>query len=573
MIAEFVTIPGIILMIGALILSLVPRDLRSSIFLLFPIAALFFVFTRPEGYEVTATLAGLDLVLMQVDSLSRLFGIIFSATALIAGIYAWHIKDLGQQLAALVYAGGAIGVTFAGDFFTLLVFWELMAISSTWLVWARRTPSSDAAGMRYLIVHILGGGILLAGILWHLADTGSLLVETLPQSTNIASILMLIGVAINAAVIPLHAWLPDAYPKATVTGAVFMSAFTTKSAVYVLMRVFPGWEVLTWFGAAMAIYGVIYAVICKDMREILAYHIVSQVGFMVCGIGIGTDMALNGSAAHAYSHILYKALMFMGAGAVLYATGTTKLVELGGLKKKMRWTMIFYMVGAFSISGLPLFNGFISKAMTVDAAGYAGNETAMLMLLFAGVGTFLSVGLKLPYFTWFDKEESDIEVKPLPVNMYIAMGITAFLCVFYGLVPGALYTYLPFQPVDYEPWTVYHLVEISQIALLTFAGFWIFRKKLAGERIIALDVDWFYRTPAPFFRRVFVNAIDNFFGWVEALAFRITDKLVGRFDNPMKWLNPFSKEENHARTYSPPMEMVMAFVILVILVFGIFLVL
>jgi multicomponent Na+:H+ antiporter subunit D len=569
MIAEFFAIPGIILIVGAFILPLVPRNIRSSLFLVFPIAALVFVFSRPDGYELTATLAGLELVIFHVDTLSRVFGIIFAATALIAGIYAWHIKDLGQQTAALVYAGSALGVTFAGDFFTLLVFWELMAVSSTWLVWARRTPSSDAAGMRYLVYHVFGGGLLLAGILWHYSTTGSILVESLPESTAIASVLMLLGVAVNAAVIPLHAWLPDAYPKATITGAVFMSAFTTKSAVYVLMRVFPGWEVLAWFGAAMAIYGVTYAVICKDMREILAYHIVSQVGFMVCGIGIGTEMALNGAAAHAYSHILYKALMFMGAGAVLYATGTTKLIDLGGLKKKMKWTMILYMVGAFSISGLPLFNGFISKAMTVDAAGYAGNETAMLMLLLAGVGTFLSVGLKLPYYTWFHKETNDIEVKPLPVNMYIAMGIAAFLCIFYGLVPGALYVYLPFE-VNYEPYTVYHLVEITQIALLTFAGFWLLKKKMAGERMIALDFDWFYRKPAPFFRKIFVNAIDNFFGWVEKLVYGWAIQISGKFDNPMKWLNPFAEKEYEARTYSPGLDVITAFVLLVFFVFGIF---
>jgi multicomponent Na+:H+ antiporter subunit D len=570
MIAEFFAIPGIILIVGAFILPLVPKNLRSSLFLVFPIIALVMVFTRPDSYSLSATLAGLELVLFQMDALSRVFGIIFAATALIAGIYAWHIKDLGQQTAALVYAGSALGVTFAGDFFTLLVFWELMAVSSTWLVWARRTPSSDAAGMRYLVYHVFGGGLLLAGILWHYSTTGSILVESLPESTAIASVLMLLGVSVNAAVIPLHAWLPDAYPKATITGAVFMSAFTTKSAVYVLMRVFPGWEVLAWFGAAMAIYGVTYAVICKDMREILAYHIVSQVGFMVCGIGIGSEMALNGAAAHAYSHILYKALMFMGAGAVLYATGTTKLVDLGGLKKKMKWTMLLYMVGAFSISGLPLFNGFISKAMTVDAAGYAGNETAMLMLLLAGVGTFLSVGLKLPYYTWFHKEDTEIEVKPLPVNMYIAMGIAAFLCIFYGLVPGALYVYLPFE-VNYEPYTVYHLVEITQISLLTFAGFWLFRKKMAGERMIALDFDWFYRKPAPFFRAVFVNAIDNFFGWVEKVVHAFAIHVSGQFDNPMKWLNPFSKHQYEAKTYSPGLDVITAFVLLVFVVFGIFL--
>lgn len=566
---EILTIPGVILIVGAIILSLLPEKFRSSAFLIFPIAALAFVITRPDGYSVTASLGTFELIAMEVDALSRVFGIIFSISAFVAGIYAWHIKDLGQQLNALVYAGSALGVTFAGDLLTLIIFWELMAVSSTWLVWANRTEASDKAGTRYLLYHILGGGILLAGIIWHYIDTGSLMVESLEQTYSIANVLMLLGVSVNAAIIPLHTWLADAYPKATITGAVFMSAFTTKSAVYVLIRLFPGWDVLIWFGAAMAIYGVVYAVICKDIREILAYHIISQVGFMVCGIGIGTDMALNGATAHAYSHILYKSLLFMSTGAVLYATGTTKLVNLGGLSKKMPYVLGLYLVGGFSISGLPLFNGFISKSMTISAAGYAHNEMAMLMLLFASVGTFLSVGLKLPYYTWFGKESNDIEVKPIPKNMYIAMGIAAFACIFYGLYPQALYTYLPFD-YEYNPFTIYHFVEVTQISLMTFAGFWLLRKKLAGELIIALDIDWFYRKAAPLTRKVFVNTVDNFYDRVEDVVIAIARFLTEKFKNPMLWLNPFTNRNNEASHYSPAIEVVLSFILLTVVAFAIF---
>lgn len=564
---EFLTIPGVILIAGALLLPFLPEKVRPSAFLVFPLLALIIVFIRPDGYSITGNLIGFEITMMQVDSLSRVFGIIFAITAFVAGVYAFHMKELGQQSNALVYAGGALGVTYAGDLLTLIIFWELMAVSSTWLIWARRTKETDGAGMRYLIYHILGGGLLFSGILWHLATTGSLAVETLSPEYTTANVLMLLGVCVNAAVIPLHTWLADAYPKATITGAVFMSAFTTKSAVYVLIRMFPGWEVLAWFGAAMAIYGVIYAVICKDIREILAYHIISQVGFMVCGIGIGTEMALNGATAHAYSHILYKSLLFMGTGAVLYATGTSKMAHLGGLFKKMPYTFGLYMVGALSISGIPLFNGFISKGMTIDAAGYAGNETAMLLLLLASVGTWLSVGLKLPYFTWFDKSDNDIEVKKLPVNMYIAMGIAAFACLFYGLFPNALYIYLPFE-VDYQPYTIYHLVEVLQISLLTFLGFWIFKKKMAPELITALDVDWFYRKAAPATRLVFVQKVDAFFDRVEELILAIAGWLTKKFRNPMVWLNPFTDKKNQASTYSPAMELLMSFIMLSFLIFA-----
>src|SRR6056297_1499002 len=564
---EFLTIPGVILIVGALLLPLLPKNIRGSVFLLFPLASLYVVFTTANGYSYGIEFFSYQVQLMEVDKLSRVFGIIFSITAFVAGVYALHMKELGQQVNALVYAGSALGVTFAGDLLTLIIFWELMAVSSTWLIWARRTKESDGAGMRYLIYHVLGGGLLLGGIIWHYADTGSLAVETLSQNYTIANVLMLVGVCINAAVIPLHTWLADAYPKATVTGAVFMSAFTTKSAVYVLIRVFPGWELLIWFGAAMAIYGVIYAVICKDIREILAYHIISQVGFMVCGIGIGTDLALNGATAHAYSHILYKSLLFMGTGAVLYATGSSRLVNLGGLFKKMPYTFGLYMVGALSISGLPLFNGYISKSMTISAAGYAHIEGAQLMLLFASVGTFLSVGLKLPYYTWFAKEDNDIEVKPLPKNMYIGMGIAAFACIFYGLYPQALYMYLPFD-AEYNPFTIYNFVEITQISLMTFAGFWMLRKKLAGELIIALDVDWFYRKATPAARRVFVQGVDSFYDRVEEKIWDIAGFLTKKFKNPMLWLNPFTDKENKASRYSPSMEVVMSFILFTILVFS-----
>lgn len=572
MITELFFFPALIVIAGAFILPFLNQNIRSSVFLLFPLAALVGIWFMPENFTYQTTFAGYDLAPVQADSLSKIFATIFAMIAVIGGIFAWHIKDLGQQTSALVYAGSALGVAFAGDFFTLLVFWELMAFSSSYLIWARRTETAQHSGMRYLIVHSLGGGILLGGILMHLNDTGSLLITSFPDTFTMASTFMLIGVAINAAIPPLHSWLSDAYPNATVTGAVFMSAFTTKSAVYVLMRLFPGWEILIWFGVAMALYGVVYAVLANDIRQILAYHIISQVGYMVAAIGIGTEMALNGATAHAFSHILYKSLLFMGAGAVLYSTGKSKLTELGGFAAKMKWVVFLYMIGAFSISGFPLFNGFISKSMIVSAAGAAHLETVTLLLLMASVGTFLHTGLKLPYFTWFGTQKSEITVKPLPKNMLIAMGIGAFFCTLFGIYPTLLYNHLPF-PVDYEPYTVYHLVEITQILVFTFIGFWILRKKLEGDLKIALDTDWFYRIPAARLRTLFVTLPDRVFGLTEEGVLKLSRSLAGAFKNPMKWLNPFTSHQKEAATYSPGIELIMVFILLVIVVSGIFMVL
>src|SRR6266571_4192049 len=182
-----------------------------------------------------------------------------------------------------------------------------MSIGSVFLVWLRGTPASTAAGFRYFLFHIFGGLFLLAGLLLRHAALGTFAFTAVaPEAARYFDYLILIGFLVNAAFAPLHAWLPDAYPEATVTGAVFMSAFTTKTAVYVLLRGFAGTEVLVWLGAAMAVYGVVYAVLENDARRLLAYHIISQVGYMVCGVGIGSALAANGATAHAFAHILYK---------------------------------------------------------------------------------------------------------------------------------------------------------------------------------------------------------------------------------------------------------------------------
>lgn len=527
--------PVLAMWLGLLILPLLPQKIRPAAFLAFPLAALYLVLTIPVGTVMTMPFAHYELVVLQVTALSRVFGIIFALIALMGGIYSLHMRETGQQCAALLYAGGALGVTFCGDFFTLLVCWEVMAAGSTYLIWARRTDEAQQAGMRYLLYHLLGGGLLLGGIVIHVQSTGSLLLTSFAPGESFAAWLILIGVCINAAVVPLHAWLPDSYPKATVTGSVFLSAFTTKTAVYVLAALFPGWPILLTMGVIMTLYGVTYAFLANDIREILGYHIVSQVGYMVAAVGIGTELAINGATAHAYSHILYKALLFMGTGAVLYATGTSKLHQLGALASQMRWVLVFYMVAALSISGAPLFNGFISKSIIVAAAGESHYYLAKFLLILASVGTFLSVGIKLPYYTWFHEKKADYQLKPIPKGMMTAMAATSFLCVFYGIAPDYLYKELPYL-MDYRPFTIPHLVEAIQILIFTFLGFWLVRAKLTPKDKISLDMDWFYRTSAPAFRHVFVGRVNAFFDAVERKAFAFADYVSGLSVHPVQVL-------------------------------------
>jgi multicomponent Na+:H+ antiporter subunit D len=530
--------PALILLAGALLLPLFPPRLRGTLFLVFPLGALAVVWALPVGTTLEIPFLGYELVVLRVTQLARVFAIIFALIGFLAGLYAHHVDDAGQQVAALLYGAGSLTVTFAGDWLTLFVGWEVMAVASTFLIWARRTRQSDGAGMRYLIAHLAGGSLLLAGIILQVHGTGSLAVTGFAPGESAAAWLILAGVLLNTATPPLHAWLPDAYPKATVTGAVFLSALTTKTAVYLLAALFPGWRILVVLGVTMALYGVVYAVIVNDIREILAYHIISQVGYMVTGVGIGTELGINGTTAHAFSHILYKALLFMGAGAVLHTTGKSTLHELGGLGRHQPAVFWLYMVGAFSIGSFPLFNGFTSKVIVVEAAGDAGLYAAKLLLILAAVGTFLSTGLKLPYWTWYGKDRGLTPTKA-PGTMIAAMGITGFLCFLLGVAPRLLYRELPF-PIDYQPYNLPHLVEITQALLFTFLAFWIFRHKLAGKPTTALDLDWLYRRPAPVYRRLFVTSVDGFFDRCEAAVQRAARELARLAIHPIEALRSLS---------------------------------
>ena len=488
--------PGLLLILGAWALPFLKGRAHRLAMLLLPAAALAVCLHMTPGIYGEVSFLGQNLVFGRVDKLSLIFSYVFSIMAFLGMVYSLHVEDDTQHVAALTYAGSALGVTFAGDFLSLYLFWELLAISSVLLVWRRRKPAAVAAGFRYLMVHIFGGLILLAGIILHWSQTGSIAFVDMEASAGGAAwALILVAFLLNAAVPPLGAWLPDAYPEATVTGAVFMTAFTTKSAVYVLLRGFPGTEILVWLGAAMAVYGVVYAVLENDARRLLAYHIVSQVGYMVCGVGIGTTLALNGAAAHAFAHILYKALLFMGAGAVLEVTRLRKLSDMGGLYKTMPITLGLYMVGAFAISAVPLFSGFVSKSMLVTAAGESHQALIFLMLTLASAGTFLHTGLKLPYYMFFGKD-SGVSGREPPRNMLVAMGLAAAACLLIGVFPSLLYLHLP-SPVDYVPYTLQHVTATLGMLVFTALGFFLLLEHLDPEPKISLDTDWFYRRGFP----------------------------------------------------------------------------
>jgi multicomponent Na+:H+ antiporter subunit D len=455
---------------------------------------------NPGVHGVVEFMGEWQLIFGRVDGLSMVFGFIMALMCIIGTIYGLHLRDNWQHIAAWFYVAGSLGVIYCGDYLVLFLFWEMMAFASTFLIWFNTNKGSLAAGYRYLLVHTFGGVLLLLGFVLRYQAVGDLsFVQLDEQNTQLYTWLIMAGLMLNAAVPPLHSWLPDAYSRATITGAVFMCAFTTKTAVYTLARAFAGFDILIILGVIMAIYGIIYAMLENDIRKLLGWEIVSQVGYMVAGVGIGTALAINGTCAHAFAHILYKGLLFMAAGAVIHATGKSRFTELGGLYKKMPSTLFFMIIGGISVSAFPFFSGFVTKSMIIAASFQEHLLVTGFLLTLVSVGTFLVAGLRLPYLIFFGRSRCSDEtfekaVDP-PWNMHMAMAAAALLCFIIGSYLPFLYSMLPFSlsVAPYHPYQEYHISETLQILAFTAIAFVFLKDKLGPSATISLDLDWFYR--------------------------------------------------------------------------------
>lgn len=492
-----VTNPALVLILGALPVPLLPTRLRGVWMLALPAAAAVLLWSVPAGTAGGTELLGLTLEPVRVDSLARLFATAFCVAALLGVIYALHIRDSVQQTTILVYAGAAIGGALAGDLVTLFVFWELTGLSSVFLIWAARTERSYRAGMRYLAVQVLSGLLMLGGIVLQIHDGAGIRFDYIGVDGP-GGVLILIAIGIKCAFPVLHTWLQDAYPEATAVGTVVLSAFTTKLAIYTLARSYPGTEALVWIGVAMTCFPIFYAVIENDLRRVLCYSMINQLGFMVVGVGVGGTLGINGAAAHAFADIFFKGLLFMSMGAVLTRTGTAKATELGGLYKSMPQTTLLCMIGAASISAFPLFSGFVTKSLILEAVAEEHRTIIWLLLLFASAGVFHHAGIKIPFFAFF-AHDAGHRVSEAPWNMRIAMGLAATVSITIGVAPALLYGLLPF-PVDYLPYTTPHV--INQLQLLAFAAMAFTVLMRTGlyppeVRSINLDADVVYRRLFP----------------------------------------------------------------------------
>ncbi len=502
--------PGMILIVGALALPFLRGRVQAAWTVVLPVLGLLHLLALGQGTCLEFSFLGYELTVVRIDRLSFAFGLIFHLSAILSAVFALHVRDTTQHVATMMYVGSAIGGVFAGDLITLFVFWEITAITSVFLIWASRTTAAYRAGIRYLVIQVGSGVLLLAGVILYYQATGSLAFDRLIGADGRLAtaapgvLLIFLAFGIKCAFPFLHNWLQDAYPKATITGTVFLSAFTTKLAVYALARGFPGTDILVPIGLAMTLFPVFYAVIENDLRKVLAYSLNNQLGFMVVGVGIGTAMSLDGTVAHAFAHILYKALLFMSMGAILYRVGTVKVSELGGLYKSMPWTTVFCIIGAASISAFPFFSGFVSKSLILTAVADEHQMLVFAGLLVASAGVMEHSGIKIPFFGFFG-HDSGLRVKEAPMHMLISMGITAALCIVLGVFPTLLYKLLPGQGSGFHPYTAGHVITQFQLLLFAALAFGVLLKtRIYPPEVpsLNLDFDWTYRRALPAVMRV-----------------------------------------------------------------------
>ena len=505
---ELGTHPATALLLGGLATIFLRGRFASVVLVMAPLFGLFHLYGMELGGVSSYNLFGYEMVAASVDQQAKVFGYLFHIAALVAGIYSFHVRDPWQGSMALFYAASAVGVAFAGDMLSLFLWWEGLAITSVFQIWGRKTKTAEDSGFRYLFFHISSGLLLLFGILlrYHGEGSSALALNSLTdalESGDLGAQFILLAIGIKAAFPGLHVWLKDGYAEATHTGPVWLCAFTTKCAVCMLVRLFPGAEILIPVGAVMAVFPIFYAVIENDLRRVLCYSKINQIGFMVVAIGIGSKLAIDGAIAHAFTHVIYKGLLFMSMGAVMFRTGEVRASHLGGLYKSMPFTTGFCIIGAASISAFPLFSGFISKSIIITEAARHGHTLVWICLLFASAGVFHKAGIKVPFFAFFAKD-SGLRPKEAPPHMLIAMAVSAVLCVFLGCNPQWLYSLLPNGAMGYHPYDGTHVItqlEILLFSALTFTLLNLWDKYPKDTPSVNLDIDWLYRKVG----RIFIN--------------------------------------------------------------------
>jgi len=567
--------PAVLVLAAAAVLPVASRRVGHAAGALAAAAVVPWSWLAPAGAHLPVRPFGFEAVLFNVDPFARLMGVIFGFIGAVAVVYSYASDAPNVQTGyALTYVGSSLGAVFAGDWLTLVVFWELMAATSTLLVW-QYGGRAVRAGFRYALFHGVGGSLVLAAVVWQHDAVGSVLFSAADGLVGtVPAVLAAVGIGVNVGFVGLHAWLPDTYPRPHVAASVFLCVYTTKTGVYVLYRAFPdGLLVIAYMGGAMAVFGAGMALLQNDMRRLLSYHIQSQVGYMVAGVGLGGALATAGAFAHVFNHILYKSLLFMCAGAIIYRTDTEDLKKLGGLWREMPLTAVIFAVAALSIAGFPGFNGFVSKGMVVAAAHKQHLDALWYILLAGGVGTFLSF-IKFGYYAFFHGE-ADRTVPGRELNAWqtVAMGTVAILCVLYGLVPGALFALLPGPDVakyaalpgvegsKYTVFTVDHVLEGVILAALGLVGFALVKKPLERVGGAVPDADAIYNRVSFYGAGALVVGVTELYAAVDRAVVGVARATTHAADSPVvvlagvaPWLLPDRARADGDAEFDPELQ-------------------
>jgi multicomponent Na+:H+ antiporter subunit D len=541
--------PFVPVVLAAVVLPFVPRRVGHVLGILATGGVVPYVWLTPDGQHFETMLFGFDAVLYNVDPFSTLMGLIFGFIGAVAVLYSLFTGAERRQTAlALSYVGTSLGAVFGGDWLTLVFFWELMAVTSTLLVW-HDGGRAVRPGFRYALLHGVGGTLLLGAVVWHYVAVGSFLFSAAEggMAGTIAPVLAALGIGVNVGYVGLHAWLPDTFPQPHVAASVFLCVYTTKTGGYGRDRAFPGGLLaIAYMGGLMAVFGAGMALLQSDMRRLLSYHIQSQVGYMVAGVGIGGALATGGAFGHVFNHILYKGLLFMTVGMVIYRTGKESLKKVGGLATRMPVTAVTFTVAALSIAGFPGFNGFVSKGMVIGAAHKKHIDVLWFLLLAGGVGTFLSF-IKLGYSA-FVEGEYEGQVTRANVGQSVAMGLVAALCVVYGLFPSALFAILPTEGYKYTTFTVGHLGEALALAAIAVVGFAVLKEPLKRVGRVP-DIDRVYNPVTLSGTRLVVVGVTELYAGVDRAAVALT-RGVGRAVRQPEWAieQVTGRETDHKRT-------------------------
>ena len=408
-------------------------------------------------YEMGKWKPPLGIVLV-LDGLSALMLLTISVISFLAILYSARYMERytanhKYYSLFLLMVAGMNGVVLTGDMFNLFVFMEIAAIASYALVAFGCQHEELEASFKYLVLGSVASTFILFGIALLYGLTGTLNMADIANKLTGGNLILfslslfIMGFGLKSALVPFHAWLPDAHPSAPAPISAMLSGVVIKAlGVYAIARIIFNVfglssvcsDVLLLLGAISMIVGVFLAIGQWDFKRLLAYHSISQIGYVVLGIGLGTPLGILGGLFHLVNHAVFKSLLFLDAGSVEYAAGTRRLDEMGGLSQKMHVTGFSSMVASLSISGVPPFNGFWSKLIIIWACVEAGHPMYAFWATLVGIMTIASF-MKVQRYGFLGKlGDAWKNIHEVPGLMRVVMIILSLLCFSMGLMllPG-----------------------------------------------------------------------------------------------------------------------------------------